>query len=491
MKTKCQIFFKSNFLMCKHIKVKPKNFFCLCLMLVVFCAYTACNDNDADSQGGYDPNAPIVFDDFSPKSGAARTQCYIRGNNFGTDLSRIHLKIGGVDTKIIGSTGKEIYCMIPPKAFDGEISLSFTNADGDTINSYTFPEKFEYKSQRMVGTIIRQVDEKGKTQGDITGPWDIASVNQMDFMAYQYVPGDHRYAYMGANTSGVRRLDLDEQTLELVLPFQHNMMISFAFSAEGDTLFVPDRNYSDDNDQPNVYYSVRSNNFRKLMPYCYGPSAISVCSHPTEYTFFYLEEKDGTLYKKDAGPYDPVIGKNKDLSLFNLNAFKKGNLVMNLFVHPSGKYMYLMGSGMPCILRSEYNFDTHEFEPPIIFCGNPNSTGYKESTGTDALLGGLNKSGVFAKNPQYETKGKEDLYDFYFADPNNHCVRKVTPEGSTSLFAGRGNFNQDGKANGYVDGDPIEEARFNSPRCITYDPVDDRFYIGDLNNYAVRYIAVE
>ena len=88
-------------------------------------------------------------------------------------------------------------------------------------------------------------------------------------------------------------------------------------------------------------------------------------------------------------------------------------------------------------------------------------------------------------NPAYE--GREDKYDLYFTDSNNHCIRKVTPQGIVTTFAGRGNNG----TYGYADGLARAEAQFNTPQAIAYNPERDEFYIGDGGNKRIRVIYWE
>lgn len=86
--------------------------------------------------------------------------------------------------------------------------------------------------------------------------------------------------------------------------------------------------------------------------------------------------------------------------------------------------------------------------------------------------------GVFVKNPEYVKANKSDVYDFYFTDSGNHCVRVLTPEGVVTTYAGRGSANLNNEAKGYVDGTLRGEARFNNPRGLAYDEQNNVFYVG-------------
>ena len=90
--------------------------------------------------------------------------------------------------------------------------------------------------------------------------------------------------------------------------------------------------------------------------------------------------------------------------------------------------------------------------------------------------------GVFVYNQAYADAGKEDCYDFYFADQYSHAIRYVTPEAYVHTYAGRGSKGLDKNPYGYVDGDLLEEARFNQPAGIAFDAVNRIFYVADKNN---------
>jgi DNA-binding beta-propeller fold protein YncE len=66
----------------------------------------------------------------------------------------------------------------------------------------------------------------------------------------------------------------------------------------------------------------------------------------------------------------------------------------------------------------------------------------------------------------------------------NHCIRKITPEGVVSTFAGRP------QKSGYSDG-ALRDAQFNNPRGIIYDQASGTFYVADQANRRIRTISTE
>ncbi|CAB4598472.1 unannotated protein [freshwater metagenome] len=69
--------------------------------------------------------------------------------------------------------------------------------------------------------------------------------------------------------------------------------------------------------------------------------------------------------------------------------------------------------------------------------------------------------------------------NLYIADSGNHRIRKVTPAGTISTFAGNGTAGFAG------DGGPATDARLNSANAVATDSAGN-LYIADSDNYRVR-----
>lgn len=70
--------------------------------------------------------------------------------------------------------------------------------------------------------------------------------------------------------------------------------------------------------------------------------------------------------------------------------------------------------------------------------------------------------------------------NIFIADPSNHRIRKITPQGVVSTIAGNG-------IAGYVDGNS-SSARFSSPQAITLDR-EGNLYVADYSNQRIRKIT--
>jgi len=159
-------------------------------------------------------------------------------------------------------------------------------------------------------------------------------------------------------------------------------------------------------------------------------------------------------------------------------------------MHPSGNYAYLVVKNQHYIMRMNYNWESKTFGTPYLICGGVSQAGWLDGVGASARLSSPYQ-GIFVKNQAYVAEGKEDQYDFYFCDRDNHAIRVLTPEGIVTTFAGRGSTSVDGKPEGYINGAIRADARFNKPVSLAYDEKNDVFYIGETGNNLLRKIALE
>jgi len=77
----------------------------------------------------------------------------------------------------------------------------------------------------------------------------------------------------------------------------------------------------------------------------------------------------------------------------------------------------------------------------------------------------------------------------YVADYNNHRIRKITPGGEVSDFAGSGATGS-GTTGGYQDGAATTVARFKNPAGVAVDE-SGNVYVADQKNHRIRKIAKE
>ena len=146
----------------KQKKARSNRQSLICLLICSLMGFfsTSCQDDKKNSEV-YDPSQPVIFTEFTPTEGALRTRLYIYGSNFGNDVSKIHVSIGGQSAKVIGANGNAIHCMVPRRAFNGDVNIKIENEQGEMVIDYTFEQKFSYQSKIMVSTLCGKVDELG------------------------------------------------------------------------------------------------------------------------------------------------------------------------------------------------------------------------------------------------------------------------------------------------------------------------------------------
>lgn len=430
-----------------------------------------------------DPNKAVTFSDFTPSEGAVRTRMFIRGSNFGTDASLISVTIGGKKAKVISSTDVEIYCMVPARASEGRVQVEIKNADGSEGVKHTFEQMFTYHFNTMVGTLCGNVDAEGNTSIK-DGTFEEAQFVNPRLMLFDDI---ERNIYLFEGNTSVRKVDLDAQTVSTVLKtgdVNWKEANSMAWSVDKDTMFI-NNNTSNENDT-GIYYFLRKEGFQIAHNCLIGDGINCVFTHPTEVgMLFYVRKEDSGLYKAVFNPETQLWD-----GVFQGAFSRPGQLVHNAVFHPSGKFVYCLARENKNIQKAEYNAVTKTLEYPNVFVGDFNAGGYWDGPGLEARFQ-LPLQGCFVENEEYKQAGREDIYDFYVVDGNNHCVRIVSPTGLVDTYAGRGSVTTDGKVNGYIDGDLRKEARFNTPMGICFDTSNVTFYMTDKNNHRIRTISVQ
>lgn len=466
----------------RKITMKGKFFFMsgLC-MLAAFLG--SCKDDEKTN--GIDPSRPVVFTDFSPHEGSVRTRLYIYGENFGTDPSKIHITIGGQETPAIGCTDTEIYCMIPSRSFDGDIKVSIEDNEGVVVAEHEFEDRFNYFSKTSVETLIGKKDEYGNS-GNVDGTFEEARFAEPTWLLLDTFDTNNKYLYVFQTGTSMRKVDFQNKKVSTVITNGQGLftkMYYSCFDATGDTIFICDDHGMSTRDRVEVSYLLRSENFRKAHAYVYDRTGYSCAYQPLSKSLYYNTWWNADISK---AVWEPVAKEMVPQFVFKL--YEQGDAGTYLFIHPTGNYMYIVGDN--CIYKSMFNRDTNEFQSPVIFAGRRGESQWVDGTGALARFC-WPYQGTFVKNPDYVKEGKSDIYDFYLADRHAYAIRKVTPEGVTTTFAGRGTPTADGEVKGYIDGDVRTEARFDEPCGLAYDEETGTFYVTDFYNRCIRSISMQ
>lgn len=483
------------------MNVKTKNmkdrFLKLQWILLALCAVwmSSCKDDKDTSSAPYDPNHPVEVTDFTPKSGGGKRKMIIYGSNFGIDPSIVSVKVGGKAALVVSVKGTNIYCMTPEQCFEGTLEVKIGE------QTVVVSEKYQYEPQMVVTDLCGDVDELG--QGNIVeeGPFDDCGKIEYPYW-FSFDPKHSHILYLsqtGTNSRPLRVLDLKKEMIYTKKVSNINRMTSISWTNEGDmviacpqaggssnrsNIILKRSSSDDDQDFRNVNWEIltRGNacNGSMILPQT-GDIYFNHRASGLVYGYNFIENG----YNKNP----PVPGGE---GLADLVAFSVPNSGVDFsFVpHPTGKYVYIIMHESHYILRSNYDEETKKLVTPYIVCGQSGQADYKDLVGINARM---NKpgQGVFVFNEEYKNAGKDDCYDFYFADTNNHCIRMLTPDGIVSTFAGRGSASTSANKWGKQNGEVRERARFNAPVALAYDEETKTFYVGDTGNFKIRKIAKE
>ena len=211
--------------------------------------------------------------------------------------------------------------------------------------------------------------------------------------------------------------------------------------------------------------------------------------HPYSGSLFYNSYSTAEMFKMDALR---IFDGKEDRKGESQYKFGESGWEFNNVCHPDGLYMVMCMINRGWIGKSVYNRSTDTFSAGTGYVGSDavmglgGGSGYLDDIGLSAKCNAPRQA-IFVYNEEYAKNGMEDKYDLYFTDSNNHCIRKVTPQGIVTTFAGRGNNG----TWGYADGLARAEAQFNTPQAIAYNPARNEFYIGDGGNKRIRVIYEE
>lgn len=499
---------------CKMKKVLKEWQFVL-LALFTICTYS-CKDEDNAEAGVFDPSKPVVVSDFIPKEGGAYQKLLIYGENFGTDVAKVKVKIGGKDAVVISVKDTYLYCFVPSGAFSGEIEVAV--GEGENVVTAGASTKFDYQKKMVVGTLCgyrNNRDDQGWKDGPFDGPEGVKCCGFSDDGRLAIDPLNKNHIYICYDGhKAIQLIDLEKRELSSPLNINTvptNRIRSIAFNkkienyADEAEYMIISIDYGGKGDESASVYIIKRNadgtfndqsDIQLLASYrdCNGASI-----HPVNGELYFNSYEKGQVFRLDLVDYFRTIkngGTWESRAKLRPDVFKQLFTIADpawefqIFIHPTGKYAYFGVINNHYFMRSDYDENKKEFITPYNFVGGYKQGGFKDDVGTEARM--LEPSqGVFVKNPNYA--GEDDEYDFYFVDRLNFCVRKVTPEGIVSTYAGRGTSTAlaDGNQWGTDDGDLREVARFRDVTGLAYDEEKEIFYIHDQVGHTIRTISME
>jgi hypothetical protein len=434
---------------------------------------THCKQDELPQEVGYDPSKPVMVTDFYPKEGSVGNNLVIYGENFGNDLSKIKVMIGGKPAKVVGVKNNAIYCIIPEKAYAGDIQVIILGGNNEELAHGASKEPLSYTRKLLVSTFLGKYYQVPSNFEEKEGPFnDCGGFKGILWLTFD--PKNYNHLYFSADVNSCRLIDFEKQFVSYFRTDLDRVSI-LNWRIDGNQDMIVSHNHSSDTKNGNYLFTRESNFIQKKAIEVYARGVNGTIVHPQNGELYYSRYRAGDIRRYD-------FNTKEDKLVFS-NPYSA--VAVYMVMHPSGDYAYLVEFEKHFIMRTDYDREKKTFKTPYTICGAAGTSGYADGIGTNARLNSP-VQGVFVKNPDYEAAGG-DQYDFYFCDKGNHAIRTLTPQGRVSTFAGRGNNG----TSGYADGDLRTEARFNNPQAIAYDEVKKCFYIGDTGNWLIRKIAKE
>ncbi len=463
----------------------------LCLIMAfASVGFYSCQKDDQGEKlaPSFDSSQPIVVSGFTPESGGAGQRLVIYGKNFGTDPNIVTVLIGGKEAKVISVNGESLYCLVPGQAFGGNIEVRIGGRDKEII---AYAEMaFDYQRKEVASTLIGYKNDRGDEPWK-DGKFKADDQNEMasgfknaSFMRFDPLYPQHLWVTFDGN-NGLYLINFADSTVTKKRS-DFDRPRSIDFTNDGQYMIIA-QDRGGENDAATIRLS-RDKDWQDreiLTRYrqCNGASV-----HPVNGELYFNSYEKGQFFRFDLNKYFEEGLGDKDYE--QLFVVQDPGWEYKIFIHPSGNYAYIVIINKHYILRVDYNWDKERFNQPYLVCGKLGSAGYQDGVGSSVRLD-TPYQGVFVKNDDYVEAGKKDEYDFYFTEQYNHDIRKLTPQGSVTTFAGRGSSSINPNPYGYVNGDLREEARFDQPTGIAYSEEEKAFYIGDKENHRIRKIALE
>lgn len=488
-----------------------KCFGAICIALLAG-SMVSCSDDNGELQqtftaDPFNPSKPVQVTGFTPESGGYQEQIIVKGSNFGNDKNMVTLTIGGKKAVVVNVLGDRLYAYVPSGAFSGQVAVTVLYNDKE----YTAvcDKIFNYERKKVVGTLCGYRNEEDN-QGEIFGPFATCTgFRNEGCLAFDPLYPNRLYVIYDRDGGGfVGELDLEKREYTRIISgskFGNQRMRNMAFTLDGKYMLCStDRN---DNSTKSVSVWILTRNadgtfsdrspIAQLAAYrqCNG-----VAVHPVNGEVYFNSYENGQLFRLDLEDYfnpkededgevESWTGYLEDGCFRELFRIMDPSYEFNITIHPSGDYAYINLINRHYILRTDYDWEKKEFTTPYTVAGFNGSAGWEDAVGTSSRVN-RPYQGVFVKNPEYEAEGRSDIYDYYFADCTNFCIRYITPDGLVRTFAGR-SPSTNGNIWGTEDGDLRNAARFRDVTGLAYDEANDMFYVLDHNNRNIRTIGME
>jgi hypothetical protein len=443
--------------------LKQTCFAATCLMIITI---VGCNDDNGIIK---EDSVKAVATTFFPPNGGKNTILTLQGSNFGTDVTTTRVTVNEKEAIIHSLSNEEIIAEIQKGSGSGLVRVYLGVKPHIQVliyaEEFTYEEEIIYETNyKVVPYIGSETGEAGKTDG----AFDVATLSRPRFL--QWTADDALYIVeedgdlnnvSTSDFAGIRVAK--DNTLITLLNADETTLVqrirAISFSSDQNTIYIA--NDTNGEKKTTVGFCSMDKNGDNLVS-LWGTDGKGITftkTHPATGAVFVGVHTGAWIYE-----YNGSFNQKAQLPSTTEAAADKGNINGMVFA-ANGATVYIVSRAKHVIYKGTYS--SGNFSDLAIFAGSYGSTGYVNGTGTEAK---------FNEPCQIDMDVDGNLY---VADKKNHCIRKITPDGEVSTYAGT-------NESGMVDG-LLSEARFNSPEGCQFGP-DGALYIADYGNNRIRKI---
>jgi sugar lactone lactonase YvrE len=431
--------------------------FLLPFLLILLFFAISCKEEPISNTGvPFDPSKPITATSFSPDSGGVGTKLIIKGENFGNDPKMVTVMINGKDARVVGVNNGYIYAVVPTRADTGLVKVVV--GTDSSKKTFEFTKKFNYIFQKNVSTLC------GETNSDGSEKEQDGLLSEALFMWPIWLQVDKENNIFVVDwLRCLRKISLTTGEVSTLYRFSGDVKTvrAFALTNSQDSIIICNDQGSDQ--QTGLLLLTRQGGFMNPTVLLKELNLNAVTVNPVTGEIFYTKWNGGLIKR-----FNPKTGKGETM----LTLFGNGGQLLSMGWSQDGTTAYISFRDAAQIHKASYNLSTRRFSNAEPFVGKWYVPGDKEGTGTEAQ---------FDCATQLICDADGNLY---FCDAGkSNCIRKVTPAGVMTTFAGTA------LTGGYQDGVPAK-ALFRIPEgiCVGKDGV---MYVADTWNYRIRKILVE
>ena len=443
----------------------------------------ACSHEETVGTETAEPSEAPVFVSFEPGQAKAGDVLTITGAYFGTDPSRITVLINSTPVQIVSVSDNAISVIVPEECGSGEVRIGIRRGTEGELKLYetTFETLFTYTVESNVSTFAGR---SGLTGQHYFGPY----LTSCFYAPSQLVRDKEDNFYLAEWARGIRLLSNGETSWMLPMygggtPEQNQGGIAtdaysydfraIAFSNDCSRLWIlvnrPQSRgaylgYALKSDGYGLWYADSSDD----QPDCEGLAVnpvddrIFICRNHEGSTGIFVYDTDTHTLSQASG-YTPLGVTCQSRPVFSKD----------------GTRLYVIHKGRHCISAYDYDPETHRLSNEVHeFAGmNSDAGDYADGKGKEARF----------NYPEYGCC--DDDGNLYVADSWNHCIRKITPDGTVTTFAGIPYPSTDGNnPSAFANGKP-SEAVFSKPNGICMDSKGN-LYVAEEGFADIRKIVI-